>query len=41
MINSDHATAADVRSVIASVQQKVWEKAGVRLEEEVIYLGDF
>ncbi len=41
VINKDHATAADVRAVIASVQQKVWEKAGVRLEEEVIYLGDF
>lgn len=41
VINKDHATAADVRAVIAAVQQKVWEKAGVRLEEEVIYLGDF
>ena len=41
VINRDHATARDVRSVIAAVQQKVWETAGVRLEEEVIYLGDF
>ena len=41
VINKDHATAADVRAVIAAVQQRVWEKAGVRLEEEVIYLGDF
>lgn len=41
VINRDHATAGDVRAVIAAVQQKVWETAGVRLEEEVIYLGDF
>ena len=41
VINRDHATARDVRAVIAAVQQKVWETAGVRLEEEVIYLGDF
>ena len=41
VINRDHASARDVRAVIAAVQQKVWETAGVRLEEEVIYLGDF
>ena len=41
VINKDHATAAEIRAVIAAVQQKVWETAGVRLEEEVIYLGEF
>ena len=41
VINRNHASARDVRAVIAAVQQKVWETAGVRLEEEVIYLGDF
>lgn len=41
VINRDHATAADVRGVIEAVRRKVQETAGVRLEEEVIYLGEF
>lgn len=41
VINRNHATAAEVRAVIEAVQQKVWETSGVRLEREVIYLGDF
>ena len=41
VINKDHATAADVRNVIEDVRAKVQEAFGVRLEEEVIYLGEF
>ena len=41
VINRDGASAADVRAVIEAVQQKVMETAGVRLEREVIFLGDF
>lgn len=41
VINKNGASAADVRAVIEAVQQKVMETAGVRLEREVIFLGDF
>ncbi len=41
VVNRGNASAAEVRSVIAAVQRKVQEMAGVRLEEEVIYLGEF
>ena len=41
VINKNGASAADVRAVIEAVQQKVMERAGVRLEREVIFLGDF
>lgn len=34
-------TAADVRALIALIQREVYQKRGVRLEEEVIYIGDF
>ena len=40
-MNRGNASAAEVRSVIAAVQQKVQEMAGVQLEEEVIYWGEF
>lgn len=41
VINKDHATAADVLQVIRDVQQRVYEHSGVRLEREVICLGEF
>ena len=41
VINKNGASAADVRAVIEAVQQKVMVTAGVRLEREVIFLGDF
>lgn len=41
VINTGNATAADVREVIEEVQERVKEKFGVRLEREVIYLGEF
>ncbi len=41
VVNTGKATAEDVREVIEEVQQRVKEKFGVRLEREVIFLGDF
>lgn len=33
--------SADVHSLIKTVKQKVFERTGIMLEEEVIYIGDF
>lgn len=41
VINVDHATSADILAVIRAVQEKVLETSGIRLEQEVICLGDF
>lgn len=41
VINRGNATAADVRTLIETIQCKVYEQFGVNLEREVIYLGDF
>lgn len=41
VINRGHATAADIRRVISDVQLRVLEHSGVKLEPEVIFLGDF
>ncbi|MGI6070472.1 MAG: UDP-N-acetylmuramate dehydrogenase [Blautia sp.] len=41
VINAGGATAADVRQLMADVQDKVQEKFGVRLEPEVKFLGEF
>lgn len=41
VINRDHATAAQIRELIEDVQLRVYETAGVKLEREVIYLGEF
>lgn len=41
VVNRGGATAADVRKLIEDVQAKVYEQAGVWLEREVIYLGEF
>ena len=39
VINRDHATAAEIRSLMEQVQQKVLEEFGVRLEPEVKFVG--
>lgn len=39
LVNTGSATADDVRSLISHVQQVVFEKRGILLEEEVQYLG--
>lgn len=41
VINRGGATSAQIRALIEDVQQKVCEAAGVRLEREVIFLGEF
>ena len=41
VINTGKATAADVAEVIQEVQDRVYDKFGVSLEPEVIFLGDF
>jgi UDP-N-acetylmuramate dehydrogenase len=41
MVNLGHATAADVRAVIAHTQQTVLEKFGHHLEPEIGFIGEF
>ena len=41
VVNAGDATAADVRAVIAHVQDEVERQFGVRLEPEVRFLGEF
>ena len=41
VINRGGATSAQIRALIEDVQQKVYEEAGVCLEREVIFLGEF
>lgn len=41
VINKNNATASDIKTLIGDVQRIVEEKQGVRLEPEVIFLGEF
>lgn len=41
VINTGEATAADIRRLITYVQEEVYRQFSVRLEPEVIFLGDF
>lgn len=41
IVNIGNASAADIREVIEEVQEKVKERFHVRLEPEIIFLGDF
>lgn len=41
IINRDNATAADVRSLIAHVQEVVERETGYRLEPEIGFIGEF
>lgn len=41
VINKNNATAADIKKLIEDVQRIVLEKQGVKLEPEVIMLGEF
>ena len=40
LVNLGHATAADVRAVIAHAQQTVFERFGHRLETEIGFIGE-
>ena len=41
VINRGNASAAQIRQLIEEVQRIVLEDSGVRLEREVIFLGEF
>lgn len=41
VINRGSATSAEIRAVIEAVQKRVYENSGIRLEREVIFLGEF
>ena len=40
IINRGKATAAQMRGLISAIQEKVWQRFGIGLEREVIYLPD-
>ena len=41
VINRGGATSGQIRTLIEDVQKKVYEDSGIRLEREVIFLGEF
>jgi UDP-N-acetylmuramate dehydrogenase len=41
LINAGSATATDIRALAACVKSRVFERFGVMLEEEVLYVGDW
>ena len=41
IVNEGHATASDIRSLIDVCRERVRERFGVALREEIVYLGDF
>lgn len=41
LINRGDATAADIRDLISQVQEEVERRFSVKLEPEVIFLGEF
>jgi UDP-N-acetylmuramate dehydrogenase len=41
IVNHGGATANDVRGLIVYVQKTVFEKMGVLLEPEVVFVGEF
>lgn len=40
IVNVDHATAKDVKDLIDYIKEKIFEKNNVKLEEEIIILGE-
>ncbi len=40
-IINENATSSDVYKLIQLIKEKVYIKYGVKLEEEVVYIGDF
>jgi UDP-N-acetylmuramate dehydrogenase len=41
IVNRGGATAADIRALAEIVKARVWERFGVRIEEEVLYVGEW
>ena len=40
ILNAGHATAAQVKALMAEIQEKVWRTQGVALEREVVWLPE-
>lgn len=40
IINTGHATATDVLALMATIQETVWKRCGVRLQPEVVIVGE-
>lgn len=40
IVNYDHATAKDVLELIKYIKQKVYEKYGIKIEEEIKWIGE-
>ena len=41
VVNRGHATACDIRELTSTVMQRVLDQFGVKLEEEVLLIGDW
>jgi UDP-N-acetylmuramate dehydrogenase len=41
IVNEGSATASEIRQLIERCKQRVHERFGVDLREEIVYLGDF
>ena len=41
IVNIDNATANDVRAVVVAVQKKVYLKRGIKLDPELIFVGNY
>jgi UDP-N-acetylmuramate dehydrogenase len=41
ILNTGNADAADVFSLIRRIEDRVWERFGVKLEREVKLIGEF
>jgi UDP-N-acetylmuramate dehydrogenase len=41
ILNTDNAKAADVFSLIRRIENRVWDRFGVKLEREVKLIGEF
>ena len=41
VVNTGKATAADVKDLIEEIQEQVWDKFGVELQPEIVFLGRF
>jgi UDP-N-acetylmuramate dehydrogenase len=41
VVNRGHATASEIRELVGIVKARVFERFGVELEEEVLYVGDW
>ena len=38
IVNRGHATAAEVKALIDTITEKIYQEKGIRIEREVLYL---